>query len=67
MVNVVLDLKCVRLKYMLETINYNKVDPVIKCAQIFLAVAAIKFTFSFIKKLRISRSLVNKKTYFIKY
>ena len=29
MVNVVLDIKCVRLKYMLETINYNKVDPVI--------------------------------------
>jgi len=29
MVNVVLDLKCIRLKYMLETINYNKVDPVI--------------------------------------
>jgi len=29
MVNVVLDLKCVRLKYKLETINYNKVDPVI--------------------------------------
>jgi len=29
MVNVVLDLKCIRLKYMLETIIYNKVDPVI--------------------------------------
>ena len=29
MVNVVLDLECIRLKYMLETINYNKVDPVI--------------------------------------
>jgi len=29
MVTVVLDLKCIRLKYMLETINYNKVDPVI--------------------------------------
>jgi len=27
MVNVVLDLKCILLK--LETINYNKVDPVI--------------------------------------
>ena len=26
MVNVVLDLTCKRLKYMLETINYNKVD-----------------------------------------
>ena len=24
-VNVVLDIKCIRLKYMLETINYNKV------------------------------------------
>ena len=29
MVNVVLDLECIRLKYMLETINCNKVDPVI--------------------------------------
>jgi len=29
MVNVVLDLKCVILKYMFETINYNKVNPVI--------------------------------------
>jgi len=29
MVNIVLDLKCIRLKYMLETINYIKVDPVI--------------------------------------
>jgi len=29
MVNVVLDLKFKILKYMLETINYNKVDPVI--------------------------------------
>jgi len=29
MVNVVLDLKYIRLKYMLETIKYNKVDPVI--------------------------------------
>jgi len=29
MVNVVLDLKCIRLKFVLETINYNKVDPVI--------------------------------------
>jgi len=29
MVNIVLDLKCIRIKYMLETINYNKVDPVI--------------------------------------
>jgi len=29
MVNVVLDITCIRLKYMLETINYNKVDPVI--------------------------------------
>ena len=29
MVIVVLDLKCIRLKYMMETINYNKVDPVI--------------------------------------
>ena len=29
MVNIVLDLKCIILKYMLGTINYNKVDPVI--------------------------------------
>ena len=29
MVNDVLDLKCIMLKYMLETINYSKVDPVI--------------------------------------
>jgi len=29
MVNVVLDLKYIRLKYMLDTINYIKVDPVI--------------------------------------
>jgi len=28
MVNVVLDLKCIRLKYVSETIKYNKVDPV---------------------------------------
>jgi len=35
MVNVVLDLKCIRLKYMLETINYNKVEPDSKWAQMF--------------------------------
>jgi len=29
MVNVVLDLKCLKVKFVLETINYNKVDPVI--------------------------------------
>ena len=29
MVTVVLDIKCIRLKYMLETINQNKVDPVV--------------------------------------
>ena len=29
MVNVVLDLKCIRLKLMLETVNNNKVDPVV--------------------------------------
>jgi len=29
MVKVVLDTKCIRLKYMLETIKYNKVDSVI--------------------------------------
>jgi len=51
MVNVVLDLKLIRLKYMVETINYNKVDPVNKWARIFIAVATIKNTFSFIKSL----------------
>jgi len=30
MVNIVLDQKCIRLKFVLETINYNKIDPVIK-------------------------------------
>jgi len=34
---------------MLETINYNEVNPVIKWAQIFITVATIKLTFSFIK------------------
>jgi len=29
MVNVVLDVKCIRLKYMLKTINCDKVDRVI--------------------------------------
>jgi len=29
-----LDLKSIRLKYMLETMNYNKVDPVIEGAQL---------------------------------
>ena len=29
MVNVVLDLKCILFKYIVETINYNQVDPVI--------------------------------------
>jgi len=49
MVNGVLDLKCRRLKYMLETIKYNTIDPVIKWAQFFITVETIKFTFSFIK------------------
>jgi len=43
MVNVVLDLNCIILKNMLETINYNKVNPVIYLT--------IKLTFSFIKSL----------------
>jgi len=47
---------------MLETINYNKVDPVIKWAQIFTAVATIKFTFFSIKK-----HMDIKRTYLIKY
>ena len=51
MVNVVLDLKWIRLKYMSETINYNTVDPVIYWAQLFIAVATIKFNFFFIKSL----------------
>jgi len=29
MVTVVLDIQCIRLKYMMERINYNTVDPVI--------------------------------------
>jgi len=49
---------------MLETINYTKVDRVVKWAQIFITVATIKFTLSFIKKLRIMISLVWNK-YFI--
>jgi len=47
MVDVVLDPKCIRLKYMSETINHKKGDPVIECAQIFIT---INFTFYFIKK-----------------
>jgi len=46
MVSVVLDVKCKRLKFML---NNNKVDPVIESAQIFITFATIKFTFFFIK------------------
>jgi len=49
MVNVVLDLQCIILTYMLETINYNKDDPVIVWAQIFKMITTINFTFSFIK------------------
>jgi len=51
---------------MFETIKYNKVDPVIWWAQIFITFATIKFTFSFINKLIIPRSLVWS-AYFIKY
>ena len=47
MVDVVLDPKCIILKYMSETINHKKGDPVIECAQIFIT---INFTFYFIKK-----------------
>ena len=47
------------IKYILETIKYNTVDPVIEWAQIFITVATIKFALSFIKKLRTPRSLVN--------
>jgi len=43
---------------MLETINYNKVDPVTKCVQMFITVRTIESTYSVIKKLRIPRSLV---------
>ena len=50
MVNVVLDLKCIIFKYIVETFNYNQVDPVIKWAQLFKTVTTIKFTFSFIKR-----------------
>ena len=51
---------------MLETINYNKVKPVIQWAQHFITVATIKLNFSFIKKLRIPRRLVYS-TYSIKF
>ena len=37
MVNIVLELKWIRLKYMLETIRYNKVDPVIIYKSLALA------------------------------
>ena len=47
MVNVVLDINWIRLKFMLETINYDKIEFVIYWAQISIT---IKFTFSFIKK-----------------
>ena len=50
MVNVVLNIKCIILKYMLETNSYNKVDPVIYWAHFFITVSTIKITFSFIKK-----------------
>ena len=51
---------------MLEKINYDKVDPVSKWAQLFIKVAILKFTFSLKKKeLRTLRSLVWS-TYFIK-
>jgi len=66
MVNGELDLKCRILKYMLETIKYNTVDPVIKWAHFFITFTTIKFTLSFIKKLRNSRSFVWR-TYLIKY
>ena len=65
MVNVVLDLKCMNLKFVLETINHNNVDPVIWWAQISIMVATIKFTFSFIKKLNIPRSLVGSTYFFV--
>ena len=51
MVTIVLDLTCIGLSYMLETINYNKVDPVSWWAQIFITISNIKFTFSLIKSL----------------
>ena len=50
---------------MFETINYSKVNPVIYWAQVFITATTIKITFSFIKKLRILRSLVWS-IYFIK-
>ena len=56
MVNVALDLKRIRLKFVLETINRYKV----------ITVANINFTFSFINKIRIPRTLVWR-TYLIKY
>jgi len=44
---------------MLETIKYNKVDPVIKWAQFFITVATIKkIAILSLNKLRIPRGLV---------
>jgi len=40
-VNVVLDLKCIRLMNMLETINTYKADPAISWAHIFITVETI--------------------------
>ena len=50
MVNGELDLKCRILKYMLETINYNTVDPVIKWADFFYNVHNYKIYPFFHKK-----------------
>ena len=58
MVIVVLGLKCIILKYMLETIYYDKVEPVIYWAQLYITIETIKCTVPFIKKLRILKSLV---------
>jgi len=50
----------------LETINYNNVHIVIYWAQLFITVATINFTFSFIKSL-VFREVLFAGTYLIKY
>jgi len=44
----VLNLECIRLMYMWETIKYNTVEPVIYLAQFLITVATQLFTFSYI-------------------
>jgi len=47
-----------KIKVHVGDIRYYKIDRVIKWAQMLITIETIKFTFSFLKKLRIPRSLV---------